>query len=57
MDTENSMKEDEKMVYRLNLRSEDRTELKYELKELFAFLNCLNPSNVTKCIFGRNVLK
>ena len=51
------MKEDEKMVYRLNLRSEDRTELKYELKELFAFLNCLNPSNVTKCIFGRNVLK
>ena len=37
--------------------SEDRTELKYELKDLLAFLNCLNPSKVTKCIFGRNVLK
>ena len=64
MDTEDrqhgskySMKEDEKMIYRLNLRSEGRTELKYELKELFAFLSCLNPSKITKCIFGNNVLK
>lgn len=51
------MKENKKMIYRLNLCSEDRTELKYELRDLLAFLNCLNPSKVTKCIFGRNVLK